>query len=1014
VEDAARIAPTSRSRQQAARRLPGVALRLALLLLLVAAAGTTHAAALFGQDDGLPGVLVEAIEPDEQGLLWIGTQDGLVRFDSHRFVAVDLARGAAVPDRHVRRLLAVPGALYAATPSRLVRIDLATQQLRAVQLDGRDIAGVWGLLRRADGGLFAGTDNGELLRWRDAGADAPRVERVALRGDEELPGIVQLAAGRDALWAATLRGVFRLDPDAGRHARLRLPLPALADGAVHARAVHEAEDGELWLGFWNDGLVRHDPRDGRTRWLRPGTPEAGALRSSSIYAFLETPRGLYIGTNRGLVMRPRDCDCLRGLNHPSWDAVDGRGVVVADLAAEGHGVWAGVWGGGAVRFGPTDEAIERQVRIDGRADSLAHPMVYALHAGPDGRLWIGSYGGGVQWVDAAQRTPGAAWPLQALPPLAADVESQLIWTLHEHDGALVVGSGRGLFAWRDGAPRAIAPQLPSLRSYLPLAPGRALVGTMFGLFEHDAAGIVARPLGSGEGSRAAGTAVWSLLEHEGELWVGTAQGLLRLDRALREQARHPPGAAPAQLPGAVVWTQRHDAGGAAWLGTSGGLVQAARAGGGWQFERHPLPAGFGSHSIVSLEFDRRGRLWLGTPQGLVRYDPRTRAAERFDRRDGLVSDQLNVHASASDGERLYFGGMGGVVAFDPERLVRPTAQLLPGVVRWRLGDGAWQAAGEVDLELSHDHAPLQLELTARHFARPDQVRYAYRWVPLEDGFTALGDARSAVFSRLPSGRHTLELRAQLLDDAANAVTVRALALAVAPPWHETLWGRGGLLGALAALVWAAYWLRTRQTRRWARGLAHEVRERTRELTEARDALQAANQQLQRQVALDPLTGLANRRGLFESAAALDSRGVPLAAMLIDLDHFKAINDAHGHQAGDVVLQDFAALLREVLPEALLHARYGGEEFVCLLGHGTEPALAALAARLLEALRGRRVEFAGGEPLAYRASIGLAAAVAGESSEALLRRADHALYRAKQAGRDRSAFEPPPTSPQERP
>jgi diguanylate cyclase (GGDEF)-like protein len=978
----------------------------ALALLLALCPPATRAAAVYAQEDGLPGVLVEAIERDERGLLWIGTQDGLVRFDSHRFVPIDLARGQAVPDRHVRRLLAVPGAVYVAAPSRLLRLDQDTQALQAVRLDGREITGVWGLVRRADGWLFAGTGAGELLRWRDTDA-APRVERVALQGEEPLPGVVQLATGRDALWAATQRGVFRIDPERGRSARLPLPLPEMAQGAVHARALHEADDGELWLGFWNDGLVRHRPSDGRTLWLRPGTPAAGALRSSSIYAFLETPRGLYVGSNRGLVMYRRDCDCLRGLNHPAWDAVDGRGVVVTDLAEEGDGVWAAAWGGGIVRFGATDEAIERQVRIDGRADSLAHPMVYALRADDGGRLFIGSYGGGVQWVDAAARTPGSPWPLQALPPGRLGVESQFIWSLDEHDAALVIGSGRGLRSWHDGGMKDLA-ELQSVRSYLPLGPGRALVGTMFGLHLRDAQGL--RPIALG-GDAGAGAEIWSLLAHAGETWVGTAQGLIRLDAALHPVARHPAGAGSGQLPGAVVWVQRHDTQGDAWLGTSGGLVRARRDAGTWRFERHALPSGWDIHSIVSIEFDRDGQLWLGTPRGLVRYRPATRSAERFDARDGLIGDQLNTHASANDGERLYFGGMGGVVAFEPSRLSRPRARLAPGVVRWRLGDGPWQSSAAPPA-LAHDHPPLQLEFSARHFARPDDVRYAYRWAPLETGFTSLGEARSAVFSRLPSGRHVLELRAGVSGEDAGAVTARTLTLEVAPAWHETAWGRTGAVLALFALGWTIYLLRTRQTRRWAQGLAREVRERTQQLTLARDALESANRQLQRQVAIDPLTGLTNRRGLFDLATARDAAGARLAAMLIDLDHFKEINDAHGHQAGDAVLQDFAALLRESVAGASLHARYGGEEFVCLFEHGSIAELQSAAGQLLAAVRARRVALPGGTVLRYRASVGVACAAPGEPTESLLRRADRALYRAKQTGRDCCVADVLPDAPEE--
>jgi diguanylate cyclase (GGDEF)-like protein len=978
----------------------------ALAWLALFAAMPLQAASSYGQGSGLPGLMTEALALDDQGLLWIGTQDGLTRFDGHRFVPLELDRAAAVSDRQVRRLLAVPGALYVATASRLLRHDLATRRLEVIRVDGADLSGVWGLRRDEDGTIYAGTDRGELYHWREGAAAAIVPRRLGVEGEPPLPPIVQLAPGRDAIWAATRAGVFRIERGSGRRSPLRLPLPEIDAGQVHARSVHEAADGELWLGFWNDGLVRHDPRTGATRRLRAGTPEAGALRSTSIYSFLETARGLYIGTNRGLVQYRRDCDCLRGLNQPSWDAVDGRGYVVTDLVEEGGGVWVAAWGAGIVRFSASDEAIERQVPVDGRDDTLAHSMIYALHADADRRLWIGTYGSGVQWVDRDARRIGEIWPLQRLPWDERRVESRFIWMLQGGESGLAIGSGIGLMQWRDGALRDLERDLLSVRSYLPLDAQSALVGTMSGLFLRGPDGLQPLALGERGSAPATSMSVWSLATAGDEIWVGTSQGLVRLAReTLRWRAAHPPGTGPAQLPGAVVWAQKHDAAGRRWLATSGGLVEARGDAASLQFERHPLPAELGVHGVVSLEFDARGQLWLGTARGLVRYRPDSRRAQLFDSRDGLIGDQLSSNASANDGERLYFGGIGGVIAFDPAAMPERAATLAPQVVRLRQGDGAWQPAPR-RLQLPHRHQPLQLEFSARYFERPEQLRYAYRLRPSEPAFTALGDARSAVFSRLPSGSHQLELRASVVGEESHAVVATVLDLDVAPAWFETLWGRLAIVLGLIAFAYLVYFLRVRQVRLYALGLAREVRQRTQELSEAKDALEAANARLQRQVAIDPLTGLANRRGLFEQVAQLDARTTRLAAMLIDLDHFKRLNDEHGHQFGDAVLVDFADLLREVIGPSVPCARYGGEEFLCLLEDATQTALVTHAERLLAALRARLLRSDERRTVGYRASIGLALAQPGESVTQLISRADRALYRAKQNGRDRCELDAP--------
>src|SRR5439155_6127157 len=126
----------------------------------------------------------------------------------------------------------------------------------------------------------------------------------------------------------------------------RLSEPALHDGAVRATSVFEFPRGVLWIGYWNDALVRLDLAAGTHRWFRPGLPGAGALRSTSVFGFAARADRLYVATNRGIVVYRPQCDCLRGLNHPSWDQIDGVGVVATAVVTQDDGLWAGVWGRG--------------------------------------------------------------------------------------------------------------------------------------------------------------------------------------------------------------------------------------------------------------------------------------------------------------------------------------------------------------------------------------------------------------------------------------------------------------------------------------------------------------------------------------------------------------------------------------------------------------------------------------------------------------------------------------------
>ena len=168
--------------------------------------------------------------------------------------------------------------------------------------------------------------------------------------------------------------------------------------------------------------------------------------------------------------------------------------------------------------------------------------------------------------------------------------------------------------------------------------------------------------------------------------------------------------------------------------------------------------------------------------------------------------------------------------------------------------------------------------------------------------------------------------------------------------------------------------------------------------------------LAEQAARDGLTGLLNRRELdvrAEEAFALARRhGRELSCLMLDIDHFKQVNDVHGHAGGDAVLREVAQQLSAVCRVADLVARYGGEEFVVLLPETPAPAAVATADKLRSVLAARRFD-AGGESISIRASIGVAALTEGmETYESLYAAADEALYRAKQLGRDRTELHDP--------
>jgi len=192
---------------------------------------------------------------------------------------------------------------------------------------------------------------------------------------------------------------------------------------------------------------------------------------------------------------------------------------------------------------------------------------------------------------------------------------------------------------------------------------------------------------------------------------------------------------------------------------------------------------------------------------------------------------------------------------------------------------------------------------------------------------------------------------------------------------------------------------------------HEIRAIEGAILQLHDVLQEhekTREELERLAATDMLTGLNNRRNFMSLASGEVARaqryGRPITVALADLDHFKRINDEHGHEAGDIALKSFAGLVRGTLRHADIAGRYGGEEFAFVFPETTPQEAAVLSNRLRRRLEESGITLPNGETIALTLSIGLSDA-ATLSLEEALRIADHALYQAKAGGRNAVVLAP---------
>ncbi|HEV3254950.1 MAG TPA: diguanylate cyclase, partial [Candidatus Acidoferrales bacterium] len=304
------------------------------------------------------------------------------------------------------------------------------------------------------------------------------------------------------------------------------------------------------------------------------------------------------------------------------------------------------------------------------------------------------------------------------------------------------------------------------------------------------------------------------------------------------------------------------------------------------------------------------------------------------------------------------------------------------------------------------------QFAALTFRDSDRVRCRYRLRGLESEFTETS-LREALYSALPPGEYTFEVACGS-PDLGWTSSPATYSFTVLAPWWRSGWVVLAGLLTFALLVAAFTHLRTRRLESERKRLEAAVAERSAELAHA-------NRELEEASLTDPLTGARNRRFFYSTIAAdanqasrayfSDIEGYSrdhrdLVFYLIDLDHFKDVNDAHGHDAGDEVLVHVAQRLARIVRQSDFLIRWGGEEFLVVCRAADRKDAAIFAERILAAVGREPFSISGGEKVTKTCSVGWAPfpwdpGVAMLSVDEVLKLADRGLYRAKELGRNQA-------------
>jgi signal transduction histidine kinase/ligand-binding sensor domain-containing protein/CheY-like chemotaxis protein/HPt (histidine-containing phosphotransfer) domain-containing protein len=789
--------------------LRGSAIRGALAVVLMALAG--HARALdpavqpsqyvldnWQIPEGLPQSSAQAIARTPDGYLWVGTQEGLARFDGVRFTVYDPGNEPAIPDKHISILFVDrAGRLWIGTRSGLAVLEHG-HFARFTGVAMLAHAYIRSIVEGGGGRLWVGTE-GRLFEI--GGGHARSFDAASGLGDGRIRALQEDRGG--VLWVGTVDGLLRLN---GKHFDA-VPLgPGGAQAAI--TAIHEDADGTLWLGSATGALYR------RAGDRFDVVAEAGRLGSVVRALTRDHDGNLWIATRGGGLVRWRNGEFSTLIN-----SLFATGDLRSLLEDDEGSLWVGTYGVGLVRL------HDAKFAPAGEPEGLEGNLAWTITPRSDGGVWVGSDGGLSSYVNGRfQHFAG--------PPGHENTRVRSV--LEERRGVLWVGTdGAGAYRLdQDGMTvfnRQSGLSGDTVTALIEDRQGRLWVGTNQGLdvIEH---GII-----TSMQSVTGGPAAVHLIheDHAGRLWVGTeTQGLFIIDG---QHIRHL-GIADG-LPSDWVISIHEDERGVVWLGTTDGLalwrdgklISLARSGG-------PL-----RETVLQLLEDDAHQFWVTTNKGLMSVSRDaldalaaggTRAPEFhiYGLADGLRTAEF-AGGNTSPGCRtpdglLWFPSISGIVRVDPKHVRMNTLQPPVHIEQvWVDGvplapvDGAEVAPGPQQWEFHY---------TALSLLAPQRSLFKYRLDGFDHGWIDAGTRRTAYYTRLPPGTYTFRVIASNNDGVWNS-TGASFRFTLQPHYYQTLWFVFLCAVAVVAAAAALYRWRVGRLRHLAGALSEQVTNRTHDL-----------------------------------------------------------------------------------------------------------------------------------------------------------------------------------------
>lgn len=791
---------------------------------------------------------ITAILQDSRGFMWVGTDDGLNRYDGYDFK------------------------IY-----RNSENDTASLLKNKIQCIFEDSRGT----------LWVSTLNSG-LHFYNRNLDV--FERVTEFSQPHCQVMRIMEDHKHDIWIGGVRNtsafVAGLDV-----AQQRWTTYALFPTTDPIYSMAEISDDEFWLGTRLNGLYKWNPRTQALAHLKhePGNPNS--LPGDYIEMILKGPFGnVWIATRSGLSQYNPETDRFSNIvARPDGSTIPTNDIM--DMCLDGTSLWIATENGGLSRMN-----IEHQTFTNFYYDpldpySIINNSIWSLHRDRQGRLWIGSYAKGLSVLDVNEEKFSALdIPLENDLINAVLKDSRGRFWLGTEDGLLLFENNKvSHFRHNPGNSRSISSNAinclfedskrqiwtghwngginlfdETTRSFIrylpdPTRAGRLSNANVFSIAESSRTGELLVATFGGlhilKDQRAGIFENVNDYPHEGDqllltlledsrknIWIGSYSGLglLDPDRYSIKRFHMTRDTTDANdRVNCIFEDSRHRL----WIGSFAGLHQMIDEN---TFITYTTRDGLPVNLVQGILEDSRGNLWLGTSHGLVFFNPETKMFKTYDDSDGLVANEFRRKAFFKSGDGQLFVGGRGLNVFYPDSIVSNSNIPPVFITELRIFNQPITPKGEdgiladavsetKEIFLDHKHTFISLHYVGINYTASYKNQYAYKLEGFDPDWNYVGDQRFATFTNLSPGTYTFRVKASNNDGLWNEEGA-ALVIHVLPPWWGTLWFRALVVAFVAALIMLFYYVRVGSVQRQNIRLEELVHLRTQELLEKNEQL----------------------------------------------------------------------------------------------------------------------------------------------------------------------------------